>query len=111
MAVTADDLARAAELARLRLEDERVPELVRQLNGILTHMRVLGAVDTEGVPPAAGVGDAGLPLREDHGPPVPLERPLEALAPRGPDGRPAMRDGFFLVPRLATHAEAPEALE
>ena len=111
MAVTADDLARVAELARLRLDDERVPELVRQLNGILEHMRVLGAVDTEGVPAAAGVGDAGLPLREDHGPAIPLERPLEAIAPRGPGGAPATRDGFLLVPRLATHAGATEALE
>jgi hypothetical protein len=43
------------------------------------------------------MGDASLPLREDHGPPVPLARPLASFAPR-------MKDGFLLVPRLATHA-------
>jgi hypothetical protein len=38
-------------------------------------------------------------LREDAGPPIPLARPLESFAP-------LMRDGFLLVPRLATHEEA-----
>ena len=111
MAVTRDDLTRVAELARLRLDEERVPALVAQLNGILEHMAVLAGVATEGVQGAAGVGDAGLPLRTDAGPPVPLERPPEALAPRLPDGSRAWRDGFYVVPRLSTHEGADEALE
>ena len=43
------------------------------------------------------VGAGGTRLRADDGDPYPLAREREALAPD-------MRDGFFVVPRLATHA-------
>lgn len=104
MAVTRDDVAHIAELARLALDETRVDELVRELNGILSHMDVLAKVDTDGVEATAGIGDAGTPLRPDEGPQLPLERPREAFAP-------AMRDGFFVVPRLATHEDAVEEAE
>jgi aspartyl-tRNA(Asn)/glutamyl-tRNA(Gln) amidotransferase subunit C len=97
MAVTPDDVRHIAQLARVAVDDERIPALVVELNGILEHMDALEQVDTRSVEPTAGVGDAGLALREDTGPPLPLARPLEGFAP-------AMRDGFLLVPRLATHA-------
>jgi len=45
-----------------------------------------------------GVGAAGTPLRVDVGNQIPLARPREAFAP-------AMRDGFLIVPRLATHED------
>ncbi|HEY9427171.1 MAG TPA: Asp-tRNA(Asn)/Glu-tRNA(Gln) amidotransferase subunit GatC [Gemmatimonadaceae bacterium] len=101
MAVTRDDVAHVAELARIALDETRVGDLVRELNGILSHMDELRKVDTEGVEPTAGVGDAGTPLRPDEGPPIPLDRPREKFAP-------AMRDGFFIVPRLSTHEDAVE---
>lgn len=108
MAVTPDDVTHIANLARLALDQSRVPGLVAQLNGILEHMEVLQKVDTSRVCGVAGVGDMAMPLREDAGPPIPLERPLESIAPE-------MRDGFILVPRLATHedldADAAEELE
>ena len=111
MAVTRDDVVHIADLARLRLDEGQVPALVAQLNGILDHVQVIARVPTVGVQGAAGVGDAGLPLRTDAGPPILLERPPEALAPRLPDGSRAWRDGFFLVPRLSTHEDPAEALE
>jgi hypothetical protein len=40
-----------------------------------------------------------MPLREDTGPPLPLARARDRFAP-------AVRDGFLLVPRLATHTAA-----
>jgi aspartyl-tRNA(Asn)/glutamyl-tRNA(Gln) amidotransferase subunit C len=104
MAVTRDDVMHIAALARLAIDEGRVPALVAQLNTILEHMEVLSKVDTAGVMATAGVGDAGLPLRPDAGPPLPLADAREAFAP-------AMRDGFFLVPRLATHEDADEADE
>ena len=104
MPVTRDDVMHIAALARLAISDERVPELVAQLNTILEHMEVLRQVNTTGVMPTAGVGDAGLPLRPDKGPPLPLADAREAFAP-------AMRDGFFLVPRLATHEDTDESEE
>jgi aspartyl-tRNA(Asn)/glutamyl-tRNA(Gln) amidotransferase subunit C len=99
MAVTRDDVVHIAALARLALDEKRVPALVEQLNGILSHMDVLRKVDTSGVTGTAGVGDAAAPLRPDVLAPIPECRQHPELAP-------AWRDGFYLVPRLATHDAA-----
>ncbi len=99
MAVTREDVAHMAALARLALDETRVPALVTQLNGILAHMDVLQQADTSSALLVGGVGDAGMPLRADQGPPFPLARARESFAP-------ATRDGLFLVPRLATHEDA-----
>ena len=104
MAVTREDVLHVAGLARLALDDASVPRLVDELNGILAHMEVLRKVDTAGVSAAEAVGDAGMPLRVDAGPPFPLAHSREDFAPE-------MRDGFFLVPRLATHEDATESVE
>jgi aspartyl-tRNA(Asn)/glutamyl-tRNA(Gln) amidotransferase subunit C len=99
MAVTIEDVRHIAELARLGLDAERARALVAELNTILEHMDALSKVDTGGVEATVGVGAAGTPLRADAGPPPPLARSPEAFAP-------AIREGFFVVPRLATHEEA-----
>jgi aspartyl-tRNA(Asn)/glutamyl-tRNA(Gln) amidotransferase subunit C len=101
VAVTIDDVRHVAALARLGLSDERAAALVQEMNTILGHMDALSAVDTTGVEASAGVGAGGLPVRPDQGPPVPLARSLDAIAP-------SVRDGFILVPRLSTHDTADE---
>jgi aspartyl-tRNA(Asn)/glutamyl-tRNA(Gln) amidotransferase subunit C len=98
VAVTEQDVRHVAALARLGLEPERVPTLVQELNGILRHMQALTKVGTK-VEPVEGIGAGGMPLRADAGPAYALERAREEFAP-------SMRDGFFLVPRLATHTDA-----
>ena len=98
MAVTEGDVRHIAILARLGLPND-VAGLVDQLNGILGHMESLGRVNTTDVQPTAGVGAGGTPLRTDDGPQIPLERERSDFAP-------AMREGFFVVPRLATHESA-----
>jgi aspartyl-tRNA(Asn)/glutamyl-tRNA(Gln) amidotransferase subunit C len=101
VSVTVDDVRHIAALARLGLPAERIPSLVAELNRILEHMDVLAAVPSRPEQRVAGVSAGGMPLREDVGPQLPLARTREGFAP-------AMRDGFFLVPRLATHEDAPE---
>ena len=101
MAVTREDVVHIASLARLAIDESRIPDLVTQLNGILGHMDVLQQVDTEGASASSAVGVDRSPLRDDTGPQSPLLHPRESFAP-------AMRDGFFLVPRLATHEDAEE---
>jgi aspartyl-tRNA(Asn)/glutamyl-tRNA(Gln) amidotransferase subunit C len=88
-----------ATLARVGVEDARLPALARELDGILGHMDVLQRVDTT----AAGAANTpdGMALRDDVGPGQPLARPRESFAPK-------LYDGFFLVPRLATHETADE---
>ena len=104
MSVTIDDVKHVARLARLGMTDARAGQLVGELNHILEHMAVLEKVDVEGVAGADGVGAAGMPLRVDSGPQVPLARPLDAFAP-------ATRDGLLLVRRLASHEDATEEAE
>lgn len=102
MAVTRDDVKHVAELARLALSDERAEQFTAQINTILQHMEVLSKVDTDRVEPVVGIGAESAPLAEDVGPSVPLESPIDTFAPQ-------VREGFFLVPRLATHDTAEEA--
>ena len=97
MAVTEQDVRHIAALARLGIATERLPSLVGELNGILEHMAVLQKVDTSKVEPAVGIGVVAMPLRKDEGPQLPLARSRDAFAPE-------TRDGFLIVPRLATHA-------
>jgi aspartyl-tRNA(Asn)/glutamyl-tRNA(Gln) amidotransferase subunit C len=104
MAVTREDLLHVAALARIALDEASIPRLVRELNGILEHMEVLQRVDTTGVMGAEAVGDAGMPLRPDGGMPYPLTHPRDVFAPE-------TRDGFFMVPRLATHEDLSEPVE
>jgi aspartyl-tRNA(Asn)/glutamyl-tRNA(Gln) amidotransferase subunit C len=99
MAVSEDEVRHVATLARLALDPDRIPTIAAELNGILAHMDVLSKVDTSSVGPITGIGAAGTPLRVDGGNQIPLARPREAFAP-------AMREGFLLVPRLATHEDA-----
>ena len=102
MAVTIQDVRHVAALARLGLTDERAASLVQEMNTILAHMDALSAIETTGVDAVAGVGAGGLPVRSDKGPPLPLSRSLDAVAP-------SVRDGFIIVPRLSTHDTAEEA--
>ncbi|HJQ10737.1 MAG TPA: Asp-tRNA(Asn)/Glu-tRNA(Gln) amidotransferase subunit GatC [Gemmatimonadaceae bacterium] len=102
MAVTRDDLLHIANLARVGVDDARVDELTRELSSILGHMEVLAQVDTSTVALAAGVGSGGTPLRPDDRVAPMMEGALESFAP-------SMRDGFFIVPRLATHEDPAES--
>ena len=96
MAISIDDVRHIAALARLAISDERAAATVGELNTILSHMDALAAVDTDGVEAAIGVGARGTPVRGDSGPPIPLDVGFDAFAPNH-------RDGFLLVPRLASH--------
>lgn len=102
MAVTSADVLHIAELARLGVDGARADELTKELSAILAHMEVLSQVDTGSAPTAAGVGAGGTPLRPDVGVPPLRAATLASIAP-------SMRDGFFIVPRLATHEDSTES--
>jgi aspartyl-tRNA(Asn)/glutamyl-tRNA(Gln) amidotransferase subunit C len=102
MAVTRADVLHIAELARLGVDGARADELTKELSAILAHMEVLSQVDTTSVPTTAEVGAVGTPLRPDAGVSPPMKGTLESFAP-------SMRDGFFIVPRLATHEDPSES--
>jgi aspartyl-tRNA(Asn)/glutamyl-tRNA(Gln) amidotransferase subunit C len=98
VSITEADVRHVASLARLGLNAERIPSLVRELNDILTHMEVL----QQTVVPEHTDGTSGateMPLRAD----VVVSGVSDAERAAN---APAMRDGFFLVPRLDTHGAA-----
>ena len=101
MAVTHDDVRHVAELARLAVSEARLDHLVAELNGILGHMEVLSQVNTVDIERTVGKVVESTPLRSDSSGPLKLESPREDFAP-------AMRDGFFIVPRLSTHEDGGE---
>lgn len=97
MSVSNDDVRHVAHLARLVIDDVRLPALVGELNGILRHIDELQRAS---IPADVGAEELpGMALRADTDPPVALQRRREDFAP-------STRDGFFLVPRLATHGDA-----
>ena len=101
MAVHADDVRAVAALARLGVAPERLQALAIELSGILEHMAQLSAVENSDAS-LASTWMEGMPLRPDVGVPLPLVGVREGLAP-------AMRDGFFVVPRLDSHDDADSA--
>jgi aspartyl-tRNA(Asn)/glutamyl-tRNA(Gln) amidotransferase subunit C len=102
MSVSKDDVRHIAGLARIGVPEGRLEALSKELNGILLQMAVLEGVSTSGIAAAAEAEREGMPMQKDEPPSVALEHPRESFAP-------AMKYGFFLVPRLATHEDAGEA--
>lgn len=103
MGVTPEEVRRLGSLARLDLDDDEVAGLARQLSEILEHVDRL---DPGGDAGGAGASTSveATPLRGDLPGPDPLDPGPEGFAPE-------WRDGFFTVPRLASHdtgtGEAP----
>ena len=98
MSVSIDEVRHIAALARLGISDERAQHAAQELSSILEHMQVLSRIDSEHGDDAADDTRKGMTLRPDAGPPIPLLRAPAFFAPE-------VRDGFFLVPRLATHED------
>ncbi len=96
MNITEETVRQVAELANLRLTDQEVPRMAREMESILTHIDKMAELNTSGVPAMAQVlYDAGetATLREDiEGSPLSNE---QALA-----NAPLSGNGFFKVPKV-----------
>jgi aspartyl-tRNA(Asn)/glutamyl-tRNA(Gln) amidotransferase subunit C len=86
-----DEVLHVARLARLRLSDEEVERMARELSHVLEHIERISELDLEDVPPTSHVIDVAGALREDEPRPC-LPREV-ALGPA-----PAVEDDGFLVP-------------
>ena len=71
--LSADDVKHIARLAALRINDDEVQTMRRQLSDILAHFQTLAELDTEGVPPTGHTTDAHSVMRDDEDMPA-LER-------------------------------------
>ena len=81
-------VARLARLARLRLNEDEIERMTRELSTILDHIDKIGELDLDGVEPTSHVIQVENVLRADEPrPSLPRERALEQ-APS------ASREGF-----------------
>ena len=97
MALTFEDIARVANLARLELHPDETERTLHQLNGFFALVEQMRAVNTEGVEPlahpAAVLGEVALRLREDIASEPNQREASQASAP-------AVERGLFLVPKV-----------
>ena len=93
MSLSADEVAKVAVLARLRLESVELATFTVQLNAIVDYVAQLRELDTEGVVPLAHGVEVRNVFREDvRGPSLPRE---DALA-----NAPKRNTESFLVPAV-----------
>ncbi len=65
MALTADDVKRVAELARIAIDESEARAVLSQINDVFRLIAEMQAVDTRGVEPMSHALDVTQRLRED----------------------------------------------
>ena len=97
MALTKDDIARIANLARLELSDPESERMLSQMNNFFGIVEKMQAVDTTGITPlshpVAAIQEITLRLRDDV-----VSEPNNREANQ--KSAPAVEKGYFLVPRV-----------
>lgn len=93
MTISRKDIEKVAVLARIRVDDEQVSALEKDLGNILDLVDQLGAADTESVQPMAHPLDAVQRLRADEVTETNQRESFQAIAP-------ATENGLYLVPRV-----------
>lgn len=93
MAVTPDDVAHVAQLARLDIQAAELAEVTAQFRSVLDLVATLDSVPTDAVAPMSNPHDMRQRLRPDA---VEVGISREELQA----GAPATEAGYFLVPRV-----------
>ncbi len=95
MALSVDDVQRAAHLARIEITAAEAFDVQNKLEGVFRLIERMRAVDTTGIVPMSHAQDVMLPLREDHvSESDPHKRDLYQR------NAPAVEDGLYLVPKV-----------
>jgi len=90
--VNADTVRKLACLSRLRVEEDRLPHLADELNGILSWIEQLNEVDIKGFEPMSSAVKMDAPMREDKITDGGIRDKVLANAPKS-------EAGYFVVPR------------
>lgn len=93
MAVDRDTVRRIAHLARIAAPEEELPQIERELNGILKWVEQLNEVDVAAVEPMASVHDEALRWRSDEVNDGGYPQDIVANAP-------LREKSFFAVPKV-----------
>ena len=89
--INKETLEYLAKLARIKLDPEEEPKLLKDLTNILEHFRELQGIDTENVKPFAGGTDLKNVFREDGS----RENTDQGT---GKESFPESKDGFLKIP-------------
>lgn len=93
MSLTRDQVRAIAFLARIRVRDDELDPLAKDISGILHWVEQLNEVKTEGVEPMTSVAALTLPMRADV---VNDGGIREAVLRNAPEPM----DGFYTVPKV-----------
>ena len=93
MALTREDVLRAARLARIAIEETEADAVLEQLRRIFDMIEEMRAVDVSGVDPMAHAQDVTLRLREDVVTETDQHELFQSIAPR-------VERGLYLVPKV-----------
>jgi aspartyl-tRNA(Asn)/glutamyl-tRNA(Gln) amidotransferase subunit C len=91
--ISRQDIEKVAVLARIRVNDEQISALEKDLGNILELVDQLAAADTDQVEPMAHPLDAVQRLRPDTVTETDQREAFQAIAP-------ATNSGLYLVPRV-----------
>jgi aspartyl-tRNA(Asn)/glutamyl-tRNA(Gln) amidotransferase subunit C len=91
--ISREDIEKVAVLARIRVDEEQVSALEKDLGNILDLVDQLAAADTESVEPMAHPLNAVQRLRADEVTETNQRESFQAIAP-------ATENGLYLVPRV-----------
>lgn len=93
MALTRDDVQRAAHLARIAVDDAEIDAALAQLTRVFGMIGEMQAVDVAGVEPMAHAQDLMLRLREDKVTEQDQRQLFQSVAPEH-------ESGLYLVPKV-----------
>ena len=93
MTISRKDIEKVAVLARIRVDEEQVSALEKDLGNILDLVDQLAAADTDSVEPMAHPLNAVQRLRADEVTETNQREVFQAIAP-------ATENGLYLVPRV-----------
>lgn len=93
MTVSASDIEKIANLARIQLPAEQLQGVTQRLNDILAMVDTMQAVDTSAVEPMANPLDASQRLRADEVSETNQRDDFQAIAP-------LTEQGLYLVPKV-----------
>ncbi|HID82680.1 MAG TPA: Asp-tRNA(Asn)/Glu-tRNA(Gln) amidotransferase subunit GatC [Chromatiales bacterium] len=93
MSLTDEEVNKIANLARLKINPEQVPEYASNLSSILDLVEQMNAVDTTGIEPMAHPQDVAQRLRADVATEPDQRELFQAIAP-------ATEAGLYLVPKV-----------
>lgn len=93
MAISQEDIVKIAHLARLHLDESKIPGYTTNLDNILNLVNAMSAVDTQGVAPMSHPFDLVAREREDAVTEPNMCDELMAIAPES-------EMGLYLVPQV-----------